>query len=160
MNWKVETIGLIITPWETIENMPIQPLGAKGVTGKIELFPEYIKGLEEIDGFSHLILLYKFHQVTDYELSVIPFMDKAPKGVFATRSPKRPNAIGISTVELVKVEGNILHIMGVDMLNESPLLDIKPFFEKFDNQFNTRQGWLNNKNAEVISKTKSDSRFK
>ncbi len=159
MSWTVKPIGIIKTPWKTIENMPIQPLGANGISGQIELFNEYSEGLNEIEGFSHLILLYRLHKVTDYELSVIPFMDNTPKGIFATRSPKRPNAIGISTVELVKVTDNILHISGVDMLNGSPLLDIKPFFEKFDNRFNTQQGWLDDKNIETISQTRSDKRF-
>jgi len=160
MYWTIKTLGIIKTPWSTIENMPIQPLGASGVNGTIELFEEYIDGLKEIEGFSHLILLYKLHKVSDYELNVVPFMDKGPKGIFATRSPKRPNAIGISTVELLKVEGHILHISGLDMLNESPLLDIKPFFEKFDNRFNTKQGWLNTKSMETINRTRSDRRFK
>ena len=98
--WKVKTIGVIKTPWNTVENMPIQPLGAKGVNGTIELFKEYVPGLKDIEGFSHLILIYQFHKVTDFKLHVIPFMDKEKRGMFATRAPKRPNAIGISTVEL------------------------------------------------------------
>lgn len=140
-NWTIQSLGIINTPWDTIENMPIQPLGANGAIGTIEVFEEYAKGLKDIEGFSHLILLYKLHEFADYKLNVTPFMDKAERGIFATRSPKRPNAIGISTVELIKVENNILHIAGVDMLNGSPLLDIKPFFEKFDNRFDTKQGW-------------------
>ncbi len=160
MKWNIQKIGIIKTPWKSIENMPIQPLGAEGITGHIELFDKYIEGLKGIEGFSHIILLYKLHKVTDYNLIVTPFMDKTSKGIFATRAPKRPNAIGISTVELLKVEGNILHISGVDMLNESPLLDIKPFYEKFDNRFNTRQGWLHEKELKSIKETKSDGRFK
>jgi tRNA-Thr(GGU) m(6)t(6)A37 methyltransferase TsaA len=139
---------------------PSSLFGADGITGHIELFDKYVEGLKEIEGFSHIILLYKLHKVADYELSVTPFMDKTSKGVFATRAPKRPNAIGISTVELLKVDRNILLISGVDMLNESPLLDIKPFYEKFDNRFNTRQGWLCEKEMKEIQEMKSDERFK
>jgi len=153
-------IGEINTPWTTIENMPIQPHGAEGVAGTIKIYDEFVEGLTDIEGFSHLILLYKLHKVTDYELSVIPFMDKQHRGIFATRSPKRPNAIGISTVELIRREGNLLYISGVDMLNGTPLFDIKPFYEKFDNRFNTRQGWLENKDEEQIMTTRSDKRFK
>lgn len=160
MEWKIQTIGIIKTPWQTIENMPIQPHGAEEVNGKIELFDAYKEGLKEIEGFSHITLLYKLHKITHYELTVTPFMDKGSKGIFATRSPKRPNAIGISTVRLLRVEGNILHISNVDMLNESPLIDIKPFYEKFDNRFNTKQGWLEDKSIEKIRETRSDKRFK
>lgn len=157
---SLDVIGKIKTPWLTIENMPIQPTGAKSVKGIIELFPEYSKGLKDIEGFSHIILIYQLHLVTEPQLEVIPFMDTKSKGIFATRSPKRPNKIGISIVEIEKVEGTKIHILDVDMINDSPLLDIKPFFEEFDNRFNTKKGWLENKKIQNKDHFKSDNRFK
>lgn len=156
----LNVIGKIKTPWHTLENMPIQPTGAKGIKGVIELAPEYSKGLKDIESFSHIILIYQLHLVTEPQLEVVPFMDTEIKGIFATRSPKRPNKLGISTVEIEKVEGNKIHILGVDMINNSPLLDIKPFFEDFDNRFNTKKGWLSNKKNTNKYHFKSDDRFK
>ena len=159
-NIVLDIIGRIKTPWLTLENMPIQPTGAKAVKGVIELLPKYCDGLKGIEDFSHLILIYQLHLVTEPQLEVIPFMDTEPKGIFATRSPKRPNKIGISTVEIEKVEGNKIHIFDVDMIHNSPLLDIKPFFEDFDNRFNTKKGWLANKTNIDKQHFKSDDRFK
>ena len=159
-NVVLDIIGTIKTPWHTLENMPIQPTGAKAVKGVIELLPKYANGLKEIEGFSHLILIYQLHLVKEPQLEVIPFMDTESKGIFATRSPKRPNRIGISTVEIEKVVGNKIHILDVDMINNSPLLDIKPFFEDFDNRFNTKKGWLANKTNINKEHFKSDNRFK
>jgi len=156
----LDIIGKIKTPWLTLDNMPIQPTGAKNVKGVIELFPEYYAGLKDIEGFSHITIIYQLHLVTEPQLEVIPFMDTKTKGVFATRSPKRPNKLGISTVKIEKVEGNKIHILDVDMINDSPLLDIKPFFEDFDNRFNTKKGWLANKNDLNKEHFKSDLRFK
>jgi len=156
----LDIIGKIKTPWLSLENMPIQPTGAKGIKGVIELFPEYSDGLKGIEGFSHITLIYQLHLVTDPQLEVIPFMDTETKGVFATRSPKRPNKLGISTVEIEKVEGNKVYILDVDMINDSPLLDIKPFFEDFDNRFNTKKGWLADKTNTNKYHFKSDDRFK
>lgn len=156
---ELETIGVIKTPWKTPENMPIQPIGAKGVKGIIELNPKFTKGLKEIDGFSHIMLIYQLHLVENPKLEVIPFMDNTPKGIFATRSPKRPNKIGISIVEIEKVEKNKIHILDVDMMNNSPLLDIKPFFEEFDNRIGTKKGWLGTKKDIDKHHFKSDKRF-
>jgi tRNA (adenine37-N6)-methyltransferase len=154
-----ESIGIIHTPFYNISGMPIQPSGASEYSGTIELKPEYKDGLKDIEGFSHIILLYHLHKVTDFKLLVIPFMDKVEHGIFATRSPRRPNPIGISTVQLEKVEDCILFIKGVDMLNDTPLLDIKPFYQTFDNRENTRSGWLMEKTEIDIQKIKSDDRF-
>jgi len=156
----LEVIGKIKTPWQTLQNMPIQPIGAKDAKGIVEVYPKFVDGLKEIEGFSHIILIYQLHLVTEPQLEVIPFMDSKPKGVFATRSPKRPNKIGISTVKIEKVEGNKIYILDVDMINNSPLIDIKPFFEDFDNRFNTKKGWLTNKNNIDKFNFKSDDRFK
>ncbi|WP_456376194.1 tRNA (N6-threonylcarbamoyladenosine(37)-N6)-methyltransferase TrmO [Lutibacter sp.] len=156
----LNVIGKIKTPWFTLENMPIQPIGAKGTKGIIELNPTYVKGLKDLENFSHIIVLYQLHLVTKPQLEVIPFMDTETKGIFATRSPKRPNKIGISTVEIEKIEGNKIYILDVDMINDSPLLDIKPFFEDFDNRFNTKKGWLSTKTNTNKYHFKSDDRFK
>lgn len=107
--------------------MPIQAVAAQGVAGQIELDPTYQAGLHDIGGFSHLILLYYLHLVQASSLLVTPFMDNQPHGIFATRSPKRPNPIGLSVVRLVRVEANILHIEDVDVVDGTPLLDLKPY---------------------------------
>ena len=152
-------IGVINTPFTKTVEMPIQPCGADGAEGIIELNPELTPGLVDLEGFSHLILLYHFHLVGGYKLSVIPFMDDQPHGIFATRAPVRPNAIGISVVKLRKIENNLLFIGGVDMVDGTPLLDIKPFFPKYDNHFDVRHGWLEKKGDIDITTIKSDERF-
>ncbi|HNX56051.1 MAG TPA: tRNA (N6-threonylcarbamoyladenosine(37)-N6)-methyltransferase TrmO [Prolixibacteraceae bacterium] len=154
-----QPIGFIRTPFRSIEKMPIQPCGAKRAKGTIELDPEFLPGLIDIGGFSHLILIYHFHLVKGYKLYVVPFMDDHPHGIFATRAPLRPNPIGMSVVKLVKVENNVLHIEGVDMVDGTPLLDIKPFFAKYDNRPDAVAGWLESKVDLDIEKVKSDLRF-
>lgn len=152
-------IGMIKTPFTDIAKMPIQPSGAEDTEGIIELNPELSPGLLDLEGFSHLILIYHLHLAPKYKLSVVPFMDDKPHGIFATRAPARPNPIGISTVRLKKIEGNKIYIEGVDILNGTPLLDIKPFFSKFDNRLEARSGWLDNKKKEDIITIRSDNRF-
>lgn len=156
----INSIGIIHTPFNDINDMPIQPLAAKGVKGYIELFPEYLDGLTDLEGFSHITLLYHFHKINGYNLMVKPFMDTKEHGIFATKSPKRPNAIGFSTVKLLEIENNIINIETVDMLNGTPLIDIKPFFSKFDNRTNTKSGWLDNQGNIAIKDLRSDTRFK
>lgn len=156
---EIEAIGIIRTSHKEISGMPIQPNAAEGYSGCIELNPNLVEGLTDLEGFSHLTLLYHFHNINGYELMVKPFMDNQKHGIFATRSPKRPNAIGISTVKLVKVEGNRIYIDNVDMLDGTPLIDIKPFFEGFDNRTNTRKGWLEKRIDTSITKLRSDERF-
>lgn len=155
-----QPIGYIRTPHQEISKMPIQPGGAIGVKGTIELNRELLEGLADLEGFSHLILIYHFHLVKEHQLSVVPFMDDRPHGIFATRAPTRPNSIGISTVKLLKIDNNLLYIEGVDIVDGTPLLDIKPFFPKFDNQTDVKYGWLEEKGQLDISEIKSDSRFK
>lgn len=140
--------------------MPIQPAAADGIKGYIELLPEYVKGLTDLDGFSHITLLYHLHKVHQYDLMVRPFMDKTERGVYATRAPKRPNAIGLSTVKLTGIEKNILHIEQVDMLDGSPLIDIKPFIQKMDNRQKTRSGWFEKRKTLKPEQLISDERFK
>lgn len=153
-------IGTIHTPYTDVKNMPIQPLAAEGVKGYIELLPEYVAGLKDIEGFSHLTLLYRFHKITSYELVLKPFMDTEVRGVFACKAPKRPNAIGLSTVRLLGVDGNILHIEQVDMLDGTPLIDIKPFYPRYDNREHVQIGWLEKNNELPVEKLRSDERFK
>lgn len=156
---NIKPIGKIFTPHYTIENTPIQPIASQEKKGHIELLPEYVEGLKDIQGFSHLILLYCFNRMKNYDLQVIPFMDTVRHGIFATRSPKRPNFIGMSIVKLIGVDANIIHIAEVDMLNGTPLIDIKPFFSKFDNRINAKSGWLDNQGYIPQNKMISDNRF-
>jgi len=154
---KIKPIGIIHSPYSTIENMPIQPKGSS-MEGTILLDENFIDGLQDLKGFSHIYLLYSFHKVTKTKLLVTPFMDKQTRGVFATRSPLRPNHIGISIVKLKKIEENKVFVDGIDILNGTPLLDIKPYIEKFDAVKNSTSGWLQS-NEEEISKKRSDNRF-
>ena len=154
----IKPIGIIHTPYNRIEEMPIQPKGASGVEGYILLDEDYIEGLKDLEGFSHIYLIYSFHKAKRTEMLVTPFMDIEKRGVFATRSPLRPNHIGISIVELKRVEGYKIFIEGVDMLDGTPLLDIKPYIEKFDGVKGSRSGWLQ-ASDEQISKKRSDNRF-
>lgn len=157
---NINPIGIIHTPFNDIKGMPIQPLAAKGVKGYIELLPEYTEGLTDLAEFSYITLLYHLHKINGYNLMVKPFMDNKEHGIFATKSPKRPNAIGLSTVKLLGIENNVIHIEMVDMLNGTPLIDIKPFFSKFDNRTNTKSGWLDNQGIITIKELRSDERFK
>jgi len=125
--------------------MPIQPSGAKGIKGTIEIRQEFIAGLRDVEEFSHLILIYAFHRCQGYSLEVTPFLDPRSHGVFATRAPKRPNAIGLSIVQLTGIKGTILAIEDVDILDGTPLLDIKPYVPRFDaveNAASVRTGWM------------------
>lgn len=152
-------IGVIHTPFQNLEGMPIQPAGAAGVRGTIEVFPGYEKGLLDLDGFSHIILLYHFHRSKGFEMEVMPFLDVIRHGVFATRAPRRPNAIGLSVVRLTQiVETRILQVENVDMVDGTPLLDIKPYAAAFDHHETDSSGWLQ-KAAECSKNKKSDSRF-
>ncbi|HNS17830.1 MAG TPA: tRNA (N6-threonylcarbamoyladenosine(37)-N6)-methyltransferase TrmO [Bacteroidales bacterium] len=136
-----QPIGIIYTPYETLTGMPIQPSSAPGVIGTIELYPEFTAGIKDLDGFSHLILLYHFHMSRGYKLEVTPFLDDQLRGLFATRAPNRPNSIGLSVVELISIHNNILHIANVDILNGTPLLDIKPYIPAFELIKNLKTGW-------------------
>ncbi|HPG39473.1 MAG TPA: tRNA (N6-threonylcarbamoyladenosine(37)-N6)-methyltransferase TrmO [bacterium] len=151
-------IGIIHTPHKTREGTPIQPGGAQGIIGTVEVYSEYLEGLLDLDGFSHIILLYHFNRSVGFSLCVTPFMDDVPHGVFATRAPKRPNAIGISVVKLLKIAGALLSVSGVDMLDGTPLLDIKPFVKEFDHVLRSRCGWLE-KNKQQSRTKKADNRF-
>ncbi len=151
-------IGTIHTPFTDPAGMPIQPAGACGVKGTVELLDEYRAGLKDLDGFSHVILLYYFHRSQGFNLHVVPFMDSESRGVFATRAPKRPNPIGLSIVRLERIDNGTLHILNVDMLDQTPLLDIKPYVPEFDHQADVRSGWLDRSGKSVHTK-RADDRF-
>lgn len=141
---ELKPIGIIHTPFTEKDKTPIQPIFSPDSRGTIELFPEYADGLKDIEGLSHLIVLYQFHREKSYCLHVKPFLDDTERGVFATRHYKRPNFIGISIVRLESVHENMLEISEVDMLDGTPLLDIKPYVEEFDVRQGCRQGWYVN----------------
>lgn len=153
-------IGVIHTPHKDTNNMPIQPIAAEGIKGHIELLPEYSQGLTDLEGFSHITLIYFFHKIKGYKLMVKPFMDTVEHGIFACKAPKRPNAIGTSTVKLLRIENNIIYVEQVDMLDGTPLIDIKPFFPKYDNRLNAKAGWLETKKGVPPEQLRSDNRFK
>jgi tRNA-Thr(GGU) m(6)t(6)A37 methyltransferase TsaA len=155
----ITPIGKILSPYQNIEDMPIQPKGAAGTKGQVRVDEAIQAGLKDLEGFSHIYLIYYFHKAARTELTVVPFMDTHPRGVYATRSPLRPNHIGISIVRLEKIEGNLLHVLDIDVLNDTPLLDIKPYMEKFDSVENSTSGWMQASDREVAEK-RSDSRFK
>ena len=138
--------------------MPIQPSSALGIEGWIEIDPPYVEGLKDLEGFSHLILVYYFHRAGPTQLLVTPFLDNEPRGVFATRAPSRPNPLGISVVELKSIEKNLLHISNVDILDGTPLLDIKPYVPEFDHCEKVRRGWLSGSIEKIRNKV-SDDRF-
>lgn len=134
-------IGIIHSEHTVPERTPIQPVYAQGCTGRAEVYPAFAEGLRDVEGFSHLYLVYHFHRVEETRLVVKPFLQDVERGVFATRAPCRPNAVGISVVRLVRREGNVLHLDNVDILDGTPLLDIKPYTAKFDCIATTGNGW-------------------
>jgi len=161
VKFEIEAIAIINTPFKNLDNMPVQPKGAKETLATIEFKKEYEEGLKDLEGFSHLYLIYYFHKIKTPKLSVVPFNDKSntPRGVFSTRTPMHPNSLGLSVVELVKVEENIVTIKGVDILDKTPLIDIKPYIENFDKiEGEVKSGWMKS-NKEEVSQKRSDRRF-
>lgn len=138
--------------------MPVQPAAAKGVKGKVVLEEKYTEGLKDLEGFSHIYLIYYLHKSDAYKLKVIPFLDEEERGLFSTRAPNRPNPIGISVVRLLNIQNNQLEIENVDILDGTPLLDIKPYIPAFDTFPADKTGWLEGKEQE-LGKRKSDNRF-
>jgi tRNA-Thr(GGU) m(6)t(6)A37 methyltransferase TsaA len=158
---KFKSIGTIHSPFKDLEGMPIQPIGARGIKGEININPEYNGGLKDLEGFSHIILIYHLHLSKGHLLEVKPFLDTEKRGIFATRAPKRPNPIGLSVVKLEKIEENTIHIFNVDIVDGTPLLDIKPYIPHFDKHpdDDITIGWFEDKYNDASSK-KSDGRFK
>ena len=160
---SIKPIGRIVTSNKTIENSPIQPQSAIDSTGYIEIHEEFEPALKDLKGFSHIILIYWFHKVRRESLQTIPFLDNKIRGVFSTRSPQRPNHLGLSVVPLLSIEHNIVHFSHADMLDDTPLIDIKPFVPDFDVYFDVKSevktGWLSINKQQIID-TRSDDRFK
>ena len=156
----LKPIGIIRTPHKNLEGTPIQPSGACGVRGTVEVEEAFREGLLDLAGFSHVFLLYLFHQSKGFNLVVKPFLDDARHGVFSTRAPRRPNPIGLSVVRLVDVREGTLHVEGVDMLDGTPLLDIKPFIPDFDLPCGEiRTGGLSGRSKNATS-LRADNRFR
>ena len=153
-----QPIGIIHSPHTDPHGMPIQPSGARGIAGHIVLDESYVDGLADLEGFSHIILLYHFHRVRGFTLKVVPFLDSIARGVLATRAPRRPNAIGLSVVRLVRIEKNVLFIEDVDILDNTPLLDIKPYVPEFDPCTEAVCGWLE-RTAPCAQRVRADTRF-
>lgn len=151
-------IGVIRTPFRSPEGMPIQPAGGEDITGTVEIFPEFAPGLRDIEGFTRIVLIYHFHQSNDCSLEVIPFLDTRPHGIFATRAPSRPNPIGFSIVELLEREGSRLLVSGIDILDGTPLLDIKPYIPGCDAFTGGKAGWFP-ADPGHFNHTRSDDRF-
>ena len=157
---EFKPIGTIHTPFKDIEGMPIQPAGAQGVSGTVALLPAYEEGLKDLDGFSHIILLYLFHRSKSFKLTVTPFLDTVSRGLFAVRAPNRPNPIGLSIVKLAEITGTTLHIKNIDVLDGTPLFDIKPYVPEFDLPAGpVKAGWYEHSKIQARDK-KSDNRFK
>jgi len=151
-------IGVVRTPFAEHEGMPIQTVAAHGVAGRIELDPAYEDALADLDGFTHLHLITYLHRTGGVSLRVTPYLDTVRRGVFATRSPKRPNPIGLSIVRLVRIEGAVIHIEEVDLLDGTPLLDIKPYVPPFDDRAEARYGWFEQR-AQNVHNVRADARF-
>ena len=141
---KVKPIGLIHTPFKGKKGVPIQPFKSRAI-GRIEVYKRYQEGLKDIEGFSHIILIYRFHKSKGFKLLVKPFLDNKLRGLFSTRAPRRPNQIGISVVRLLKRKQNILTVKGIDALDKTPLLDVKPYVPEFAANTKVSVGWLKGK---------------
>jgi len=141
---SMQPIGVIHSPFTEKSQTPIQSSRSQA-RGVVEVFPDYAQGLQDLEGFSHIFLLYIFHESSGYDLLTKPFFDDQLHGLFATRYPYRPNPIGLSLVQLIMRKENTLEIQGVDMLDGTPLLDIKPYVPEFDIRLNTHNGWYDSR---------------
>jgi len=153
---ELRPIGVIHSPFREPQGTPIQPVVAGGAAGSITLFEEYAEGLKDLDGFERIWLVYCFDRAPEARLLVTPFLDTVARGIFATRSPARPNRIGISCVRLTSVEGNTLHVADIDVVDGTPLLDIKPYVPRFDCFEESRAGWFDETRLE---RRVADERF-
>jgi len=155
---NIEPIGVIRTPFKRLEQMPIQPKGGKNIIATIEIDKEYVQGLKDLEEFSHIYLIYYFHEASRTELEVIPFMDTQERGVFSTRSPLRPSHLGLSITKVISIDDNIVTIKGIDVLDGTPLIDIKPYIPQFDGVNGVKTGWMN-KSKSKVNTARSDDRF-
>lgn len=149
VEFVMRPIGVIHSPFTEKKQTPIQPSRSQAV-GWVEMYPEYAEGLQDIEGFSHIILIYAFHRSSGFDLRIKPFLDKNLRGLFATRSPCRPNPIGLSIVKLLSRQDAVLEIEGVDVLDRTPLLDIKPYVPGFDikdMESEVHTGWYDNRSV-------------
>ena len=153
---KLQAIGVIHSPFKQAKGTPIQPKFAAGAEGQVEVFEPFAEALKDLEGFERIWLLYWFDRAGKFRPRVKPFLDKSEHGLFAVRAPCRPNPIGISPVRLIAVEGRILRVADVDILDGTPLLDIKPYAPQFDVFEVTRSGWLDKSSTEQV---RADDRF-
>jgi tRNA-Thr(GGU) m(6)t(6)A37 methyltransferase TsaA len=153
---QLAEIGIIRSPFHEAAGTPIQPVFAEETEGTVDVWPQYAEGLRDLAGFDRLWLVYQLHCAPPGKMRVVPFRDNREHGIFATRSPCRPNPIGLSCVRLLGIEGNTLRVGGVDMLDGTPLLDIKPYVPEFDSFPNAKAGWLD---AHRMDRTHADARF-
>jgi tRNA-Thr(GGU) m(6)t(6)A37 methyltransferase TsaA len=153
-----QPIGIIHSPFKQPKGVPIQPHAGRDIESTVDIFPQYVDGLKDLEGFSHIILIYHFHLSIGYSLKVVPYMDDTPRGVFATRAPSRPNPIGMSVVRLDRIDGNVLYVRDIDIVDNTPLLDIKPYVPAFEKTEEIRTGWLVTK-VHKLPDTKDDGRF-
>lgn len=158
MQITLTPIGVIHSPFQRLDEMPIQPSSETSAPGTVEIYPQFAAGLKDLEGFSHLILIYCFHKASRVALTVTPFLDSEPRGIFATRAPVRPNPIGLSIVPLRKVEACTLFVDRLDVLDGTPLLDLKPYVPEFDQGTEVRTGWLERAQGQV-RRARSDGRF-
>ena len=151
-------IGYFKTPFQKVKGMPIQPVGGYGIEGVIEVLPEYRQGLLDLEGFSHVFVIYHLHKIEGFDIIVKPFLDTNQHGIFATRSPKRPNPIGMSVMRLKCISGLSVHLEGIDVLDNTPVIDIKPYVADFDCCNADRFGWFEGKSQNAATH-RSDERF-
>lgn len=157
--YALTPIGVVRSPYTTPEGMPIQPVGATAVMAEVVIDDAYRDGLDDLDGFSHIYLLYLFHRAGPVSLKVVPFMDTIARGVFSTRAPSRPNPIGLSLTRLVARDGNTLTIAGVDILDGTPVLDIKPYVPALQPDVGVRIGWMEGR-SDNFAGLAADGRFR
>ena len=146
-----ESIGLIRSPHKELLKIPIQPIFCDGIEGTVILNARYVDGLKNLDGFSHIYLFYYFNKSQKTRLRLKPYLADQEHGIFATRAPHRPNKLGMSLVRLVKIEDNILHVKDLDILDGTPLLDIKPYIQRFDSRESVKSGWQDAVSNDVAS---------
>jgi tRNA-Thr(GGU) m(6)t(6)A37 methyltransferase TsaA len=158
MDIVLQPIGVIRSPFKKLEDMPIQPAASHAAEGALELLPRYQGGLQDLDGFSHIYVIYHFHKTAAWKERVIPFLDDQERGIFATRAPARPNPIGLSVMEILEIRGCRIRVRNVDALDGTPLLDIKPYVPQFDHAAGARIGWLSESISRLENAT-SDGRF-
>ncbi len=156
---RLRPIGIIRSPFKKLEGIPIQAVFSKKGNGTVDLFPEFTEGLQDLEGFSHIMLIYQFHKAKGYQLVCRPFLDEVKRGVFATRAPARPNPIGISIVKIKKIRGNRIEVASLDVLDGTPLLDIKPYIPHFDAPAPKKVGWAKKALGKKKARKTADDRF-